>query len=188
MRWLLLVLALGAAAASAYLDTQGRSSYSSYSDAQLGELERELGQQMKKKGREADGIFTEQLLQQERERRAQARLAFNVAGGLGLATVGAFLLHAIGSWRARRAARREQEYERRVVHQGFGNSPEDARRQAAALLGVSVTAPASVIEAALEAQLRERDVSRLDGLAPDLQKMMLEQREALIRARDLLVR
>jgi hypothetical protein len=31
-------------------------------------------------------------------------------------------------------------------------------------------------------------VARLDGLAPDLQRMMLEQREALIRARDLLVR
>ncbi len=54
--------------------------------------------------------------------------------------------------------------------------------------GVAVNAPASVIEAALEAQLRERDVARLDGLAPDLQRMMLEQREALIRARDLLVR
>lgn len=188
MRWLLLVLALGAAAAAGYLETQGRSSYSGYSDAQLTELEAELGQEMKKRGREADGVFTEQLLQQERERRATVRLMFNVAGGLGLATVGAFLLHAIGAWRARRAARCEQEHERQVVHMGFGNTPEDARKQAAALLGVAVHAPASVIEAALEAQLRERDVSRLDGLAPDLQRMMLEQRDALIRARDLLVR
>ena len=91
MRWLLLVLTLGGAAAAGYLETQGRNSYSAYSDAQLSELEQELGQQMKKKGREADRIFTEQLLPQERERRGQARLALNVAGGLGLATVAAFL-------------------------------------------------------------------------------------------------
>lgn len=188
MRWLLLVLALGAAAAAGYLRTQGRSSYSGYSDAQLTALETELGQQMEKRGREADAIFTEQLLQQERERRANVRLVFNVAGGLGLAAVGAFLLHGLGAWRSRRAARREQEHERQVVHGGFGNTAEDARKQAAALLGVAVHAPASVIEAALEAQLRERDLSRLDGLAPDLQRLMLEQREALIRARDLLVR
>lgn len=188
MRWLLLVLTLGAAAAAGYLETQGRNSYSAYSDAQLSELERELGQQMKKRGREADRIFTEQLLQQERERRGKARLALNVAGGLGLATVGAFLLHGLNAWRSRRADRREREQERQVVHKGFGNTAEDARQKAAALLGVTVNAPASVIEAALEAQLRERDVSRLDGLAPDLQRMMLEQRDALIRARDLLIR
>ena len=188
MRWLLLVLALGAAAAAGYLETQGRSSYSSYSDAQLTALEAELGQQMKKRGREADGIFTEQLLQQERERRATARLVLNVAGGLGLAAVGAFLLHGLGAWRSRRATRRAQEHERQVVHSGFGNTAEDARARAAALLGVAVHAPASVIEAALEAQLRERDLSRMEGLAPDLQRMMLEQREALIRARDLLIR
>lgn len=188
MRWLLLVLALGAAAAAGYLNTQGRNSYSGYSDAQLTELERELGQQMKKQGRVVDTLFTEQLLQEERERRGTARFMVNVAGGLALATVGAFLLQGLGAWRSRRAERREQARERQVVHKGFGNTAEDARKQAAALLGVTVNAPASVIEAALEAQLRERDVARLDGLAPDLQRMMLEQREALIRARDLLVR
>ncbi len=188
MRWLLLVLALCTAGAAFYLRTQGRSSYSGYSDAQLTALEAELGQQMKKRGREADGIFTEQLLQQERERRATVRLVFNGAGALGLATVGAFLLHGLGVWRERRAARGEQARERKVVHQGFGNNAEEARKQAAALLGVAVNAPATVIEAALQAHLRERDVARMDGLAPDLQRMMLEQREALIRARDLLIR
>jgi hypothetical protein len=184
MRWLLLVLALGAAAATGYLETQGRTSYSGYSDLQLAMLEQELGQQMRKQGRVAEHLVTEQFLQDERQRRARARLALAVTGGLGLAALGAFLLRGLGAWRAHRATRREEAQGR----QALGGSPQDARARAAALLGVSPQAPATVIEAALQAQLRERDVSRLDGLAPDLQRMMLEQREELIRARDLLLR
>lgn len=62
-----------------------------------------------------------------------------------------------------------------------------ARRKAAQLLGVSWDAPSPVIEAALSAQLALRDPSRAQGLAPDLRQLMLEQREALVRARDLLI-
>lgn len=187
MRWLLLVLTLGAVGMVGHHMTQGRSSYSGYSDAQLTELEAELAQQMKRQGRVAEHIFTEQLLQQERARRAQVHSSLQIASGLALATLGAFLLHAIGAWKARRAAQREREQERQALG-GFGYTEPDARQQAAALLGVSITAPASIIEAAFEVQMRERDLSRMDGLAPDLQRKVLEEREALIRARDLLLR
>jgi hypothetical protein len=44
-----------------------------------------------------------------------------------------------------------------------------------------------VIEAALQAQLQQRDPSRMDGLAPDLKKLAVQQREELVRARDLLL-
>jgi hypothetical protein len=70
-------------------------------------------------------------------------------------------------------------------------SPEIAlqgeRQKAAKLLGVTVDAPANVVEAALRAQLSSRDPERMVGLAPDLRRLALEQREALLRARDLLV-
>jgi hypothetical protein len=64
---------------------------------------------------------------------------------------------------------------------------EGARQKAATLLGVSPGAPPAVIEAALQAQLQQRDPSRMDGLAPELQKLALQQREELVRARDLLL-
>jgi hypothetical protein len=183
---MLLVLALVAAATAGYLETQTRTSYSGYSEEQLAALEQELGQHTKKKGREADSIFIEQRLQEEHQRRANVRLAMSVAGGLGLAAVASFLLSGLSALRARRDARREQQTMSKA-YGGFGSSSEEAREKAAALLGVSVNAPPAVIEAALEAHLKERDLSRMDGLAPDLQQMMMEQREALVRARNLLI-
>ncbi len=186
MRWMLLVLALMAAGAAYYLETQTRTSYSGYSAEQLTALERELGQQTKKRGRESDSIFIEQRIQEERQRREWVRLATGAAGGAGLACLGAFFLHGLGVLRARSASRREL-MQRKQAFGGFGSSAEEAREKAAALLGVSVKAPPAVIEAALEAHLRERDLSRMDGLAPDLQQMMTEQREALVRARNLLI-
>ncbi len=44
-----------------------------------------------------------------------------------------------------------------------------------------------MIEAALQAQLASRDPSRLEGIAPELKQMVLDQREALFKARDLLL-
>lgn len=185
MRWWLVLVAVGAVAVAGYFEKFARTSYSSYSEQQLVMLEGELGQQMKK-GRESERIFMEQMLQQERARRSYVRLATGVAGGAGLAAVGAFLLHGLFAWRERREARRQEERQRQS-YGGFSASPQEARKQAAALLGVTPTAPPAVIEAALEAQLRERDLSRMDGLAPDLQRMMVEQRAELQRARDLLL-
>ena len=65
---------------------------------------------------------------------------------------------------------------------------EGARQKAAALLGVAPDAPPAVIEAALQAQLQQRDPSLLVGLAPDLKQLVMEQREELTRARDLLLK
>ncbi|MGZ6072149.1 MAG: hypothetical protein ACXWK8_13105, partial [Myxococcaceae bacterium] len=61
------------------------------------------------------------------------------------------------------------------------------RHRAARLLGVALEAPPAVVDAALAAQLAAHDLGRLDGVAPDLRRMVLEQRESLQRARDLLV-
>jgi hypothetical protein len=63
---------------------------------------------------------------------------------------------------------------------------EGGRHKAARLLGVSPEAPAAVVEAALAAQLAAHDPGKLNGLAPDLRRVVLERREALRRARDFL--
>jgi hypothetical protein len=69
--------------------------------------------------------------------------------------------------------------------------PEDlekgAREKAAALLGVRSDAPVSVVLAACEAQLHEYDPARMAGLPPDMQRQARERREALVRAKDLLL-
>jgi len=44
-----------------------------------------------------------------------------------------------------------------------------------------------VVEAALSAQLAAHDPGKLNGLAPDLRRVVLERREALRRARDFLL-
>ncbi len=188
MRWMLLLLALAALLTAAYLDRMVRNSYSDYSEAQLTLLETELSRAADARSPTAEQLFAQELLQAERQRRLYRLGALGVAGGAGLLTLLLFLAGALSGHRAARAAASEEEARLvstlgtpRVLEQG-------ARHKAATLLGVTPEAPPAVIEAALEAQLRERDLSRLDGLAPDLQRMMLEQREALVRARDLLLR
>lgn len=64
---------------------------------------------------------------------------------------------------------------------------EGERHKAARLLGVTPEAPPAVVEAALAAHLAAHDPSKLDGLAPDLRRMVLDRRGALQRARDLLL-
>ena len=65
---------------------------------------------------------------------------------------------------------------------------EGERHRAARLLGVSLDAAPAVVEAALAAQLAAHDPGKLDGLAPDLRRLVLDRRGALQRARDLLLR
>ncbi len=188
MRWMLLLIALAALLWAAWLERMERNSYSDYSEAQLTLLETELSRLPDDPARTAEQHFEQELLQHERQRRTHQRLALGGAAGAG--GVGLLLL-LTGALRGRRAARASLTDEDARLMSAMGNPQvlaQGARHKAAALLGVTPEAPPAVIEAALEAQLRERDLSRLDGLAPDLQRMMLEQREALVRARDLLLR
>jgi hypothetical protein len=192
MRWLLIMLAVGAAGAAGYLGTVAKNSFSAYSSEQLGMLERELehvpthsskasGPQTEQKERLA---VTQQLLQQERQRRLFFLAALGVAG---LAGVGSFFVR--GGSSSAPSLRGSSDEDARLVA-AVGNPSvlrEGARKKAASLLGVSPEAPPAVIEAALQAQLQQRDPSRMEGLAPDLKKLAVQQREELVRARDLLL-
>ncbi|HSP18058.1 MAG TPA: hypothetical protein VLQ79_00985, partial [Myxococcaceae bacterium] len=126
-----------------------------------------------------DAEVSLELLRTERHRRNALRAALAVA-----------VLAAIGAVLPRRGAGRARGDEDRRLARAMGDPAvllEGERHKAAKLLGVSVEAPAAVVDAALSAQLATHDLGRLEGLAPDLRRMLLEQREALQRARDLLV-
>lgn len=197
MRLPLIMVALGAAGTAGYLGTAAKNSYSGYSPEQLELLENELSQELslergaprpaqsaaKRSERQEQLLLHQQLLQQERQRRSFFTLA---CGAAGAATLAAFLVRGGVSLSRRRGSHAEDARllaavgDPAVLHEG-------ARQKAAALLGVSSEAPPAVIEAALQAQLQQRDLSRLEWLAPDLQKLVLQQREELVRARDLLL-
>jgi hypothetical protein len=99
------------------------------------------------------------------------------------------MISAYFSRRARFVGASKSEEARFAATMGDPNvALEGARNKAAALLGVTLTAPAAVIEAALAAQLATRDPDRLAGIAPELKAMVLSQREALVKARDLLLK
>jgi hypothetical protein len=198
MRWLLIMLAVGAAGTAGYLGTAARNSFSAYSGEQLDMLERELSQELaqdrgparspKASGKKAERqellATHHQLLLEERQRRLYFMLALGLAGA---AAVAAFLVR--GGTSSAPSLRGSSGEDARLL--AVVGDPAvlraGARQKAAALLGVAPDAPPAVIEAALQAQLQQRDPSRMDGLAPDLQKLALQQREELVRARDLLV-
>lgn len=191
MRWLLIMLAVGAAGTAGYLGTLARNSFSAYSGEQLAMLERELAQELeapkpsgKHAGPKEQLSGSQQLLQEERQRRLFFTLALGVAGVAGVA---AFFVR--GGSSSGPVLRGSGDEDARLVA-AVGDPAvlrEGARQKAAALLGVTPDAPPAVIEAALQAQLQQRDPSRLEGLAPDLQKIALQQRDELVRARDLLL-
>ncbi|MBN1209148.1 MAG: hypothetical protein JXB05_30100 [Myxococcaceae bacterium] len=197
MRWLLIMLAVGAAGTAGYLGTAAKNSFSGYSREQLELLERELAQLEPERGGDkrsskASGRQdaqqellqgNRQLLQEERQRRLYFPLALGVAG---LAAVAAFLVRGGSST----ASLRGSSHEEARLLAAMGDPAvlrEGARHKAAALLGVSPDAPPAVIEAALQAQLQQRDPSQLHGLSQDLKQLVLQQREELVRARDLLL-
>jgi hypothetical protein len=198
MRWLLIMLAVGAAGTAGYLGTLAKNSFSAYSSEQLEVLERELDQQLKPErvpasspkasGQQAEQkerlASSQQLLQQERQRRLFFLAALGVAGVAGVAS---FFVR--GGFSSAPRFRGSSDEDARLMA-AVGDPAvlrEGARRKAASLLGVSPEAPPAVIEAALQAQLQQRDPSRMEGLAPDLKKLVLQQREELVRARDLLL-
>jgi hypothetical protein len=182
MRWTLLGISLFCALVAGYLGTAGRSSFSSYSSEQLDLLQHELdGPRAHPTEQEA---FAKTLLEAERRRR------ITFPSTLALAVLGALAAFVVPSARVGITSSSGTPDERRL-RAAIGDPAlalEGARHKAATLLGVNVSAPSSVIEAALEAQLKDRDMGRLQGLAPDLQKLALEQREALVKARDLLLK
>ncbi|WP_164017468.1 hypothetical protein [Pyxidicoccus trucidator] len=189
MRILLLLCSLGAAGFAAYLATAAKNSYSAYSVSQLDMMEAELARVSQ--GREPDSeeaLVSLQLLREERQRRQHFPLAAGAAGLLGLA--GVVLLVRGGGISSRFSVSVSSGEETRLV--AAMGRPEDlakgAREKAAALLGVRPDAPPSVILAACEAQLQEYDAARMAGLPPDMQRQAREQREALVRAKDLLLK
>lgn len=198
MRWLLIMLAVGTAGTAGYFGYFVKNSFTSYSNEQLDMLERELAAEREqrraapsRKPRGSDPRPEEQawaddrsqLLEEERKR----RLLFIASVGMtGLLILGAFLTHRGSSPPRLRAS--DDEESRLVAAVGDPSVlREGARQKAASLLGVAPDAPPAVIEAALQAQLQQRDPAMLVGLAPDLKQLVMDQREELTRARDLLL-
>ena len=194
-RLLFVAIAVVAAGSAAWLRSQGKAStFGPYSDAQLDTLAAGYRAAMKapppparatrlqllaRREASIDADVSLHLLETERHRRKALLGALAVAV---LAVVGALIPRRRGS--ARTGA------EERRLAAAMGDPAallEGERHRAAKLLGVNLEAPPAVVDAALAAQLASHDLGRLDGLAPDLRRMVLEQREALQSARDLLV-
>jgi hypothetical protein len=198
MRWLLIMLAVGAAGTAGFFGLFVKNSFTSYSNEQLDMLEREIAveweQNRASSARKSKGSEVrtqqqawvedrQQLLLEERRRRLFFILSLGLAG---ICTVGAFL--ARGGSSTPRPRTSSDEESRLVAAVGDPSVlREGARQKAAALLGVAPDAPPAVIEAALQAQLQQRDPAMLSGLAPDLKQLVMDQREELTRARDLLL-
>ncbi|ADO68368.1 hypothetical protein [Stigmatella aurantiaca] len=196
MRWLFLMLALGCGAAAGYLGLFEKSSFSGYSGAQLDLLEQALAGELTPAGppsrkkppppseaqqqRVQDG---QQRIQAERQRRRAFALAL---GGMGLFTLAAIFVRA-GPSRFRLRAPAGEEARLLAAVGNPAVLQEGARQKAASLLGVAPDAPPAVIEAALQAQLQQRDPAKMTGLARELQEQALQQRADLVRARDLLL-
>ncbi len=166
------------AGGAAYFGTLAKSSYSAYSEEQLtmlgdgfAHMERQSEEQM----------YSRELLEAEKRRRLFFPL---MLVGAVLSAIGVYLTRAMGESFSSTSA----EDARFAATVGNPSLLLDgARNKAAALLGVTVTAPPAVIEAALVAQLASRDPAQMGGMAPDLKALVMDQRAALIKARDLLL-
>jgi len=183
-------LAVVAAGGAFYLREQSSTtSFAAYSEAQLDTLEanyRQVSRSPPAQGslaarREAalDAELSLERLLAERNRRLALRSLALVA-----------LLAAVAALLPRRGWRRDRAEDARLRSK-MGDPAvllEGERHKAARLLGVTLEAPPSVIDAAFNARLAAHDLGRMDGIAPDLRRILLDQRQALQRARDLLVR
>jgi len=172
-------------------EQSSRTSFSSYSDSQLDTLE--TGYRTVTRAPPAPGITVRsrrdatldaelslEQLQTERYRRIALR---------SLAMVS--LLAAVGALLAGRRRSRPDRGEEARLRKAMGDPAallEGERAKAARLLGVTLEAPPAVVDAALAAQLAAHDLGRLDGIAPEVRRLLLDQRESLKRARELLVR
>jgi len=182
MRILLFLVALLSGGFAGYLATSGKTSYASYSAAQLDQLEAELSRQIDRtSGDERDEhLVSLMILREERERPFKMQVAGGVAG-LSLLTA---LVLTLVSGRRKDSEQEQDAYGNPV--DGGGARQMDHNR-AAALLGVRPDAPRAVIEAALQAQLTEKDPSQLGGHDPSLRQRILQQREELVAAANVLL-
>ena len=184
-------LAVVAAGGAFWLrEKSSATSFAAYTGAQLDTLEagyRALLRAPPPQGSVAsrqDAVLDAQLsmesLQAERHRRLALR---------GLVAVA--LLAVVGALLPRRGGARRDRGEDARLRKAMGDPAallEGERHKAARLLGVTLEAPPAVVDAALAAQLAAHDLGRLGGIAPEVRRLLLDQRQALQRARDLLVR
>lgn len=184
-------LAVVAAGGAFWLrEKSSATSFAAYSSAQLDTLEagyRAVSRAPPAQGSAAsrldaalDAELSLERLLMERHRRLALR---------GLAMVA--LLAAAGVVLPRRGGARRARGEDARLRKAMGDPAvllEGERHKAARLLGVTLEAPPAVIDAALAAQLAAHDLGRMDGLAPEVRRLLLDQRQALQRARDLLVK
>lgn len=182
MRILLFLVALLSGGYAGYLATSGKTSYASYSAAQLDQLEAELSRQVDKtSGDERDEhLVSLSILRDERERPFKVQVAAGVAG---LSLLTALVLTLVSG--RRKDSEQEQDAYGHPVESGGARQMD--RNRAAALLGVRPDAPRAVIEAALQAQLAEKDPSQLGGHDPSIRQRILQQREELLAASHVLL-
>lgn len=187
MRLLLAVLSLAALGTWAYFLVGRVDSLATYDEPKLAALQQEADRVMasEQMGTSSwlDADVARTLVARERMRRRVLWTGLPVASALAIAALFA----------PKRAARprRDLKEEARLSEFLGGQSGElaaEARKSAAELLGVTLNAPPEVVEAAFQAQMRQRDPSRYDGVAPDLAKIAESQRQQLIQARELLLR
>jgi hypothetical protein len=130
-----------------------------------------------------DADVTTTLISRERMRR---RVLW-----AGLPVASAFAIAALFAPKLSRRPRRDRKEEARLSEFLGGQQGElaaEARKSAAELLGIAPNALPEVVEAAFQAQMRQRDPSRYDGVKPDLVKIAESQRQQLLKARELLLR
>jgi hypothetical protein len=186
MRIVFFLLAVAAAGYAGYLQFYHPSNYTSFSEAKLTQLDQAYDAAISASRGEAErdaNRLSQMLVQNELTRRLHVKAA------LGGAAVFLVLGLVMTLLRGRGGSREEQEQARvsSPTARDASGAPTMTREQAAALLGVQPNAPRAVVEAALQAQLAERDPSQLVGLDPTLKHNVLQQREELRQAGNVLL-
>ena len=183
MRIVFFLLALVAAGYAGYLQFHGPSTYASYSEAKLAQLEAAYDQAVLSTRGEAQDTnrVSQMYVQQELTRRLHVKVSLGAAG------VCLVLALALTLLRGRGGSRGEEEQASAPHPTASPGGTPMTREQAAARLGVQPHAPRAVVEAALQAQLAERDPSQLVGLDPTLKHNVLQQREELMQAGNVLL-
>jgi hypothetical protein len=187
LRLVLLLLAGMCAGAATYQAINKSAVYARQSSEQLEVLAKGYASMDQgRDGRPSDAAVALSLIRDELRRR---NLLLGFLIGCGVLFIGAWLAPASKERDGSGATPRDGEEERFAAAMG---NPEaelgEARKRAAALLGVRLNASPAEVDAALEKELRARDPAKLVGLAEELQRAAKEQREALLKARNLLVK